>query len=264
MKKQFWKWPAILAVLASLAFAQAPKAKPKPKSNKEIEALQAIQNAADADARIKAVENLLTKFADTEFKVIALEIAADSARQKGDNDTMIIYCERTLEADPTNLNAISSIAKAVSTGIRENDLDKEDKLKRVDDLTGTCLKLAPTAENSTGMMTDEQWAVRKNDFVADCHDAIATASVVRKKFDLALTEFQASLAVRKDPATMVRIAQVYNAQNKYDQAIAIVDQIQTMPDVNPIVKQVAGQEKMKAVVAKAKMPKPAEAPKPPQ
>ena len=260
--KQFWKWSAIAAVMVTLAFADKPK--PKAKSNKEIEALQAIQNATDADSRIQAVENLLTKFADTEFKVVALEIAADTARQKGDNDLMIIYCERTLEADPTNLNAISSIAKATATGIRENDLDKEDKLKRVDDLTAQCLKLAPAATNSTGMMTEEQWAARKNDFIADCHDAVAQAAIVRKKPDAALTEFQASLAVRKDPATMVRIAQVYNSQSKYDQAIAMLDQVQAMPDVNPVVKQVAGQEKVKAVVAKSKMPKPAEAPKPPQ
>ncbi len=261
--KQFRKWPVLAAavVAASLAFAQ-PKPKLKPKSNKEIEALQAIQAAADPDSRIKAVENLLTKFADTEFKVVALEIAADSARQKGDNDLMIIYSERILEADPSNLNAISSIAKATSTSIRENDLDKEDKLKRVDELSGKCIKLAPAAENSTGMMTDEQWTARKNDYLADCHDALATAAIVRKKPDVALTEFQASLATRKDPATMVRIAQVYNSQSKYDQAIAMLDQVQAMPDVNPVVKQVAGQEKVKAVVAKAKMPKPAEAPKP--
>jgi tetratricopeptide (TPR) repeat protein len=259
MMKLFWKWPAVIAVLGTMAFAQ------KPKSQKEIDALQAIQNSADADSRLKAIESLLTKFADTEFKVIALEMAVDTARQKGDNDLMIIYCERTLEADPSNLNAISSIAKAMATGIRENDLDKEDKLKRVDELTGKCLKLAPDAKKPTAMLTDDQWNIRRNDFLADCHDAVAQVSIVRKKPDAAIAEFQASLAVRKDPATMVRIAQVYNSQSKYDDAIATLDQVAAMPDVNPIVKQVAGQEKVKAVVAKAKMPKPAvEAPKPQQ
>ena len=256
MMKQFWKWTALAAALGALAFAQAPK------SPKEREAVIAIQSATTADARLAAIEDLLTKFADTEYKVIALEIAVDTVQQKNDAVQTIIYCERLLEADPKNLNAISSLAKVTAGGIRENDLDKEDKLKRVDELTGQCLKMAPDAKNPNKMLTDEQWATRKNDFVADCHDALAAAAAVRKKPDMAVSEFQASLAVRKDPATMVRLAQVYNSQGKYDDAISMLDKVQAIPDVNPIVKQVAGQEKVKAVVAKAKAPKPAEAPKP--
>jgi tetratricopeptide (TPR) repeat protein len=177
-------------------------------------------------------------------------------------DTMVIYSERTLEADPKNLDAISSIAKSTADHIRENDLDKEDKLKRVDDLTSQCFKYLPDAKKTTAMMQDDQWAARKNEFAADCHDAAAAAAMIRKKPDIALTDYQASLAVRKDPATMVRIAQVYNSQSKYDQSIALLDQVLAMPDVNPVVKQVAGQERGKAILAKTKMPKPAEAPKP--
>ena len=255
MMKQFLKWTAIAAALASLALAQTVK------SQKEADALMAIQSATDADGRLKAIENLLTKFADTEFKVVVLEIATDTARQKGDNDLMIIYCERTLEADPKNLNAISSIAKATADHIRENDLDKEDKLKRVDELANLGLKLAPDAKKP-GMLSDDQWVARKNDYLADCHDALAAAALIRKKPEVAVTEYQASLAARKDPATMVRLGQVYNLQGKSDQALAILDQVLAMPDLHPAVKQVAGQEKVKAAMAKAKAPKPVEATKP--
>jgi hypothetical protein len=43
----------------------------------------AIQQAATPDAQIAAVENLLTKFADTEFKAMALQMAVQAAQQKG-------------------------------------------------------------------------------------------------------------------------------------------------------------------------------------
>jgi hypothetical protein len=69
----------------------------------EVEALQAMFNAADPDARIKASEDLLTKFADTEFKPYALLFIADSYRQKNDFEKMVVYAERTVEADPKNL-----------------------------------------------------------------------------------------------------------------------------------------------------------------
>jgi tetratricopeptide (TPR) repeat protein len=255
--KQFSKWPAIVAALGSLAFAQ------KSKSPKESEAIMAIQNSSDADSRLAAIENLLTKFADTEFKITVLEVAIDTTRQKGDMDAMTIYCERTLDASPTDLDALSSLAKATADGIRDNDLDKEDKLKKVDDLTGRCLKLLPDAKKPYAGMPDDVWAARKKDFTSDAHEALAAAAKVRRNYDGALAEYQAALAARKDPAVMVRIAQVYNLEGKYDDAIALLDQVQAVPDVNPIVKQVAGQEKVKAVMAKAKAPKPAvEAPKP--
>ena len=207
--KQFWKWTAIAAALGTFAFAQ------KPKSPKEAEALTAIQNAADAEARLAAIENLLTKFADTEYKVIALEIATDTVQMKNDPVQTVIYAERLLEADPKNLNAISTIAKVTANGIRENDLDKEDKLKHVDELTGQCLKLAPDAKSPNKMLNEEQWTARKNEFMADCHDAVAATAIIRKKPDAALSEYQISLELRKDPATMVRIAQLYTSQGKY-------------------------------------------------
>ena len=63
---------------------------PAPKSKAELEALQALQAAAnDPDKAIAACENLITKFADTDFKGIALYIEADAYQRKGDLDHMV-------------------------------------------------------------------------------------------------------------------------------------------------------------------------------
>src|SRR5919112_5979891 len=94
------KTAAALILAAGLALAQ-----PKPKSQKEVDAIMAIQNAQEPAARIAAVENLLTKFADTEFKPYALMVAAASAQQMNDFEKMVIYAERTLEADPKNFQS---------------------------------------------------------------------------------------------------------------------------------------------------------------
>ena len=58
---------AFLAVTA-LAMAQ------KPKSQKEAEALRAIQTEQDPTAKIAKVDEFITKYADTEFKTIEKEI----------------------------------------------------------------------------------------------------------------------------------------------------------------------------------------------
>src|SRR3954447_25962353 len=119
----------LFALVAGTVFGQA---QPKPKSQKELEAIQAIFNAQDPDARIAAAENLLTKFADTEFKAVALQIAAASAQQKNDFEKMVLYSERTLEADPANYAAMLMLANGYALRTREFDLHKEEKLGKAE------------------------------------------------------------------------------------------------------------------------------------
>ena len=64
MTKTFF---AIAAALG-LAMGVWAQKQPKPKSQKEVDAIMAIQNAQDPDARVNAAEALLHNFADTEFK----------------------------------------------------------------------------------------------------------------------------------------------------------------------------------------------------
>jgi tetratricopeptide (TPR) repeat protein len=251
------RWSALFTVglmiaTAGMSFAQ------KPKSQKEVDALMAIQNAADADGRLKAIENLLTKFADTEYKTIVLEMASEIARSKGDAEQTIIYCERTIEADPANMAALSMLAKTIAEKTREFDLDKEEKLTRSDGYADKVIAMGPSTKKTNGMLTDEQWAGRVKDLIAQAHEAKAAAAFLRKKNDLAITEYKAAIdgASTPDQATMIRLGMVYNAVAKYDDAIAILDKAIATTD-NAQIKQVAAQEKVKAATAKAKAAAPA-------
>src|SRR5271170_7910932 len=115
----------ILALAASL-FGQ------KPKSKKEIEAINAINAATTVDDRVKAIENVLTNFADTEFKTILLQMAMELESRKGDFAQTITYAERLLEADPKNAPAMVTLASETARHTREFDLDKDEKLGKVD------------------------------------------------------------------------------------------------------------------------------------
>src|SRR6266566_1396172 len=105
---------------------------PQPKSQKELDAVKATFEAQTPDARIAAAENLLAKFADTEFKAIALYLEAASYEQKNDFEKMVIYAERTIEADPKNYAAMLMLAGGIAKRARENDLDLNEKLAQVD------------------------------------------------------------------------------------------------------------------------------------
>jgi tetratricopeptide (TPR) repeat protein len=251
-------WTAVISVLllASMAFAQ-----PKPKSQKEVDALMAIQNATDPDTRIAAVENLLSKFADTDFKAFALMIAAASAQQKNDFEKMMIYGERTLEADPKNFQAMLMMAGGLAQRTREHDLDREEKLGRAEKYANQAIEIVKVAAKPNPELTEEQWAQAKKDVTAQGYEALGQAAYVRKKYDVATQQWKLAVdtASNPDPATIVRLANAYNLMNKPDEAIAVLAKINTMADVHPQIKSAADEtrkaaEKLKSGAVKAPAP----------
>lgn len=236
-----------LAVLALTLPAQKP---PQIKSQKEAEAWNAVVNAQDPDSRIAAVENLLTKFADTELKPYALSIATDSARQKNDFEKLMLYGERTLEADPKNYNTMFVLASAIAQRTREHDLDKEEKLKRAEKLANEGGEILKTAAKPNPQITDEQWAQAKKDFESQQHEALGLVAMVRKKYDVAINEFKAASDLNGDVAAMVRLGQAYNLAGKHEEAVAVLDKVMAGADTPVQVKQIAQAERARAIQAK--------------
>ena len=238
-----------LVIAGTLLFAQ--KKQPAPKSKAEYEAFMAIQNAADPDSRIKAVDDFLTKYADTELKAFALTVAAESARQKNDFERMVIYAERVLETDKDSYTAMLMLASGIAQRTREHDLDREEKLGRAEKYAQQAIKLIQTAEKLNPQIPDDQWAAAKKDFEAQAHESLGIAAVVRKKYDEALKHFQTAAGLSPDPALYVRMASAYNASGKPDEAIAVLDKLNAAPDLHPAIKQIAQNERNTAIKAKA-------------
>jgi len=248
-----------MALASALLLGQkaAPKG-PTPKSQKEVEAINAMLSAQDIDARIAAAEALLTKFADTEFKAIALQLEADAYQRKNDFEKMSIYAERTLEADPQNYSAMLMLANGIAVKTREFDLDKEEKLQRAEKYAHQAIPAINAAQKPRPDVTDEQWEGVKKEYLAQAHEALGLVAMVRKKYDVAVTEFKASVDAGPSPypATVVRLAAAYNLNGKPDSAIEVLDKLNTMPDVDAQIKSVAQTERNNAMKLKSGGAKP--------
>ncbi|MFN7922023.1 MAG: hypothetical protein U0Q16_18110 [Bryobacteraceae bacterium] len=243
---------ASLTLAATAVWAQAKQ--PKLKSKKEQEAVMAIFNAQTPDARIGAVEDLLTKFADTEFKSVALQLAAQSAQEKNDFEKMVIYAERTLEADPKNYTAMIMLASGFAQRTREHDLDKEEKLKTAEKYANSAIEVLKTAEKPRPDLDDTQWNNAKKDFNAQALEALGLVAMARKKYDEASKQFQASIdnSATPDAATKVRLAAALNLQQKWDDALKVLEPLLADANLNPAIRQFAAKEKVAAAMGKAK------------
>ncbi|HEY3443247.1 MAG TPA: hypothetical protein VGK29_20990 [Paludibaculum sp.] len=243
-----------LAVSMSLLCAQTSNAKvPKPTNQKEAEALMALFQTQDPDARIAAANNLVTKFSETEFKATALYVASFSYQQKGDIENSIVYAEKCLETDPKYFGAMLTIASGLAQRTKEFDLDREEKLGRSDKMAKAALELIPSATKPNPGIPDDQWDSAKKDFSAQAHEAMGMAALVRKKYDVCATELGIALAnaQQPDPATMVRMASCNMKVQKWDEASAALDKALADPTAAPVVKKAATDLKMEIGRAKA-------------
>ncbi len=240
-------------------WAQKP---PQPKSQKEVQALQAIQAAQGPDAQLKAIDNVLENFADTEYKVMLLQMAMQISEQKGDLAGTTTYAERTLEADPKNIFALSTLAIQITGHTREFDLDKEEKLAKAEKYAKEAIMYAKDAPKVRPDLPDEQWNNVKRDIASQAHDALGRAAVLRSNYPVAITEFKTAIetGATKDSTTMVRLGDAYLKSGNYDDAIASFDNASSQPDAPASVKQIAAAKKAEAVKAKAAGAKPASPP----
>jgi len=251
---------------ASLAHAQTGQAKPAQggqaqqqqqpmvpgaKSPGESQALIAMFQAAQGgppDGVIKAAEDLLAKYADTTFKDSALMFEADAYQRKGDPEKAQIFAEQALAANPKNFQASTMLADQLAQRTRENDLDREEKLGKVDKYANMTIETLKTAPKPNPQLTDEQWDGFKKQFIAQSHRDMGLAAIVRKKYDVAITELKTAVDLDPEPAFMVQLANAYLQAGKKDESAAMCDKVLAQPQLHPAVKKAA--EDLKAAATK--------------
>jgi tetratricopeptide (TPR) repeat protein len=237
---------AALLMAGTLVMGQA-----KPKSKAEAEAVNAIITATTPDQRIAAAENLLSKYKDTAFKSLALQMEAEAYGQKGDGPNAIVYGDRAIEADPKNFQALLLVSSQLARMTKEFDLDKDEKLKRATKLANDAIPAIAAAEKPNPQLPDEQWASIKKDLTSEAHETLGMIATVDKKWAPAIAEYKTAIDGSGSPAytAMVRLMSVYNNDKKYDEATALADKLLAAPAPDNL-KKIAGEEKARAAKGK--------------
>jgi len=237
---------AALLMAGTLAMGQ------KVKSKAEAEAVNAVLTAATPDQRIAAAENLLSKYKDTAFKSVALQMEGEAYAQKGDGPNAIVYGDRAIEADPKNFQALLLVSSQLARMTKEFDLDKDEKLKRATKLANDAVTAVGAAEKPNPQLTDDQWAGIKKDLISEAHETLGMIATVDKKWDAAITEYKTAIDTSGSPpyTAMVRLMSVYNNDKKYDDASALADKLIATAGAPDILKKIAGEEKARAAKLK--------------
>ncbi len=243
----------LLAAVTIPALAQQQT--PKPKSQKEVDALKKVQadaQAGNADQEITDINAVLENFADTEYKDMLLNMAMEAAQKKGDYGQTVAFGQQVIQADPNDITARVTLAQTIAAHTRDTDLDKDQSVKKIQDYANKALDLLKTATAPPAGIPDAQWPDLKKQLTAQAHDALGQADELQKKYPEAITEYKTALdAQPTNSVSMVRLAKAYVATKQYDDAISMADKVLAMADAPPQVKQFAQQQKDNATKLKA-------------
>jgi tetratricopeptide (TPR) repeat protein len=220
------------------------------------------QQAQNWDGEIQAINYVLENFADTDYKNLLLSMAVDAAQNKGDYAQTIAFGEQAIQADPNNITARVTLAEDIAQHTRENDLDKTQSLKKVDDYANKALDLLKSASAPPPGMNPAGWPETQKLLTSQCYDALGQAADLRKTYPDAIKDFQS--AIDADPTNQIAQARLSKAlidNKQYDEGIAQADKVLSLPNLNAAVKSYAQQEKdrgtkLKAAAAKAPAAKP--------
>ena len=227
--KRFLTLAAVILACAGLAPAQGPQ----PKSQKEFDAVMAVQSAEDPKVRAEAAQKLLTDFKDTEFKEFANYMLMISYQQLDDFENMMVYGERTLEINPSNPGVLLQLAYAIPTRTREFDLDKEEKLTKAEDFASRALTLIPNLEKIDPNMPDEVWLDTKKEFMAQANESLGVIEAKRANYDEAAAFLTKAIGLQpqQNPMTHYHLADAYMNAGKKAEATTAVNQAITLGGV---------------------------------
>lgn len=250
MKFRFSAYAVSLVMVTLQAVAQQPakQAGPHPKSQKEVDALKKVQTDQQAqnwDAELTDINYVLENFADTEYKGMLLDMAIQAAQNKGDYAQTVAFGEQAVQLDPNNVEAYVKLAETIALHTRENDLDKDQSLKKVETDAHKALDLLKAASTPPSGIPADQWPAYKKQLEGQAHDALGMADDVAKKFPEAIEEYKTALAVYSNPIILTHMAKAYLDAKQYDDAIATDDKVLAMSetDAPANVKQFAQQQK---------------------
>jgi tetratricopeptide (TPR) repeat protein len=258
----------ILVVMPGAAFASSRPAQaaqpaqnasqPKPKSQKEVDALRKVQAAAQANdpkATLAAIKEILENFTDTEYKPMLLGMAVQAAQQSGDYAETVVWGERAIQSDPNTILPRVLLAESIAANTHEHDLDKDQSVKKIQDYANKSLELLKTATSASAAIPEAEWPTYKQHLTSQSYDALGQAASLQKNYPEAIKNFQEAVtADATNPLPGARLTKAYVDSKQYDDAISTADKVLAIPSLPAQVKTyVEGQKnvatKLKAATA---------------
>jgi tetratricopeptide (TPR) repeat protein len=236
-----------LGPTARAALAASTAGKPA-FSAEEKQAFDAIQNELDPNRKIQLADEFATKYPNSSLLTYAYFLAQGAALQKQDWAGVFTYGEKSLAANPENLNTLLLMARYLPQppSVR-NDLNPDIKLNEAEKDAQKALGLVESLQKMPNE-EDAAFQTRKGQYLEAIHSGLGMvylqravgglAGVDQEQLAKSETEYKAAIAAEAspDPEDYFRLGEVLKDQNKKDEAIQAFTKAAELSPDNPAIK----------------------------
>lgn len=214
----------------------------------EMEAFQAVQNELDPDRKIQLANDYATKYPDSKLLTYVYFLAQGASLQKGDLGGIITYGEKSLAANPDNLNTLLLMTRFLpepaSLRTQVNPDERLDEAERDGQKALAIVKAMQKLPNEE----DDAFTKRKSRYLEAIHSGLGMVHLQRAVEGLAgidqeelaksETEYRAAIAAatNPDPEDYFRLGEVLARQNKKEDAIQAFTKVTQLSQDSPAIK----------------------------
>jgi tetratricopeptide (TPR) repeat protein len=237
--------PATQAAPAGQA-APAAKRPPQAKTQPEFDAWKAASANTDAAALEKAADDFATKFPDSELRVLLYKNAMRTDQNANNAERTEAMGRKVLSLDPDDPEALVTVAEVIAERTRDSDIDKDQRFAEASGMAQKAIQTVDTDIQVPAGTPQEKIDSYKGLLRSQAYAIIGTIDFKKDSFPAAEENLQKSIDVYPsdpDKVVVLRLALTLDKEQKYADALKVVNRVVDMTQDNTPIGTPARREK---------------------
>jgi len=215
--------------------AAAVKRPPQLKSKAEQDAYTAAAANTDAAALEKGADDFATKFPDSELRVLLYKNAMRIYQNANNAEKTEAMGRKVLGFDPDDPEALVVVAEVIAERTRDTDIDKDQRFAEATSMAEKATQTVETDIQVPAGTPQEKIDSYKGLLRSQAYSIIGTIDFKKESYPAAVENLQKSIDVYPsdpDKVVVLRLALALDKEQKYAEALKVVNRVVDMTQDN--------------------------------
>jgi len=215
--------------------APAAKRPPQAKTQPEFDAWKAASGNTDAAALEKAADDFASKFPDSELRVLLYKNAMRTYQNANNAEKTEAMGRKVLSFDPDDPEALVIVAEVIAERTRDSDIDKDQRFAEALSMAQKATQTVETDIQVPAGTPQEKIDGYKALLRSQAYSIIGTIDFKKENYPAAQENLQKSIDVYPsdpDKVVVLRLALTLDKEQKYAEALKVVNRVVEMTQDN--------------------------------
>ncbi|HYW38493.1 MAG TPA: tetratricopeptide repeat protein [Terriglobales bacterium] len=228
--------------------AAVPPAKrpPQAKTQPEFDAYKAAAANTDAAALEKASDDFATKFPDSELRVLLYKNAMRNYQNANNAEKTEAMGRKVLSFDGDDPEALVIVAEVIAERTRDSDIDKDQRFGEAVSMAQKATQTVDTDIQVPAGTPQDKVDAYKSLLRSNAYSILGTIEFKKENYPAAQENLQKSIDAfpsQPDPVVVLRLALTLDKQQRYPEALKVVNRAVELTQDNTVIGTPARRER---------------------